>query len=50
LKNFLDKIFNLDITIIGHNIKYDLEIIELFKRNLRIDKFENKLENKLENN
>jgi hypothetical protein len=23
-------LFELDITIIGHNIKYDLEIIELF--------------------
>ena len=30
LKDFLNKIFNLDILIIGHNIKYDLEIIELF--------------------
>ncbi len=30
LKDFLNKIFKLDITIIGHNLKYDLEIIELF--------------------
>jgi hypothetical protein len=30
LKNFLNEIFELDILIIGHNIKYDLEIIELF--------------------
>ena len=30
LKNFLENLFDLDITIIGHNIKYDLEIIDLF--------------------
>ena len=30
LKDFLNKIFNLDITIIWHNLKYDLEILELF--------------------
>ena len=30
LKDFINKIFKLDITIIGHNLKYDLEIIELF--------------------
>ena len=30
LKEFLKKLFDLDITIIGHNIKYDLEIIDLF--------------------
>ncbi len=30
LKNFLTNLLNSDITIIGHNIKYDLEIIELF--------------------
>ena len=30
LKEFLNKLFNLDILIIGHNIKYDLEIIELY--------------------
>jgi DNA polymerase-1 len=30
LKNFLEKIFNLDILVIWHNIKYDLEILELF--------------------
>jgi DNA polymerase-1 len=30
LKEFLTKLFVLDITIIGHNIKYDLEIIDLF--------------------
>jgi DNA polymerase I-like protein with 3'-5' exonuclease and polymerase domains len=29
-KDFLNKLFKLDITIIGHNIKYDLEIIDLF--------------------
>jgi DNA polymerase-1 len=30
LKEFLVKLFELNILIIGHNIKYDLEIIELF--------------------
>lgn len=30
LQEFIQKILNLDITIIGHNLKYDLEIIELF--------------------
>jgi len=30
LKDFLNKLLDLDILIIGHNIKYDLEIIELF--------------------
>jgi DNA polymerase-1 len=30
LNDFLKKLFKLDITIIGHNIKYDLEIIDLF--------------------
>ena len=30
LKDFLNKLFELDILIIGHNIKYDLEIIQLF--------------------
>ncbi|MDD5213325.1 MAG: 5'-3' exonuclease H3TH domain-containing protein [Candidatus Gracilibacteria bacterium] len=30
LKEFLDDIFNMDITIIGHNIKYDLEVIESY--------------------
>jgi len=30
LKDFLRKLFDLDITIVGHNIKYDLEIIDLF--------------------
>lgn len=30
LKEFLNNLFKLDILIIGHNIKYDLEIIELF--------------------
>ncbi len=32
LKDFLNKIFNLDITIIWHNLKYDLEILELFHK------------------
>jgi DNA polymerase-1 len=30
LKNFLKNVLAMDITIIGHNIKYDLQIIELF--------------------
>lgn len=30
LKNFLENIFDLDILIIWHNLKYDLEIIENF--------------------
>ncbi len=33
LKEFLEKLFKLDITIIGHNIKYDLEIVDLFLKN-----------------
>jgi DNA polymerase I-like protein with 3'-5' exonuclease and polymerase domains len=33
LKIFLKELLNSDITIIGHNIKYDLEIIELFINN-----------------
>lgn len=30
LKDFLTSIFELDITIVGHNIKYDLEVIESY--------------------
>lgn len=30
LKKFLNDVFSLDILIIGHNIKYDLEILELY--------------------
>ena len=30
LRKFLTNIFDLDILIIGHNLKYDLEILELF--------------------
>lgn len=33
LKTFLNKLLNSDMTIIGHNLKYDLEIIELFLKN-----------------
>ena len=33
LKEFLNKLFDLDITIIGHNLKYDLEIVDLFLEN-----------------
>jgi DNA polymerase I-like protein with 3'-5' exonuclease and polymerase domains len=30
LHNFLDYLLQSDLLIIGHNIKYDLQIIELF--------------------
>jgi len=30
LKNFLNKLFSMNILIIWHNLKYDLEIIDLF--------------------
>lgn len=30
LRDFLSDLFDLDITIIWHNLKYDLEIVELF--------------------
>lgn len=33
LKYFLNNLFKLDILIIGHNIKYDLQIIDLFLKN-----------------
>lgn len=33
LKKFLDDVFSLDILIIWHNIKYDLEILDLFRHN-----------------
>ncbi len=38
LKVFLKNLFNLDITIIGHNIKYDLEIIDLFLKSKNTEK------------
>lgn len=34
LKEFLNDIFALDIEIVGHNLKYDLEIINLFLSDL----------------
>lgn len=40
LKQFLNDIFALDILIIGHNLKYDLEIIDMFlksKNQVRIE-------------
>ncbi len=46
LIDFLNLLLNLDITIIGHNIKYDLEIIELFIKDT--EKFE-VLQSKLDN-
>jgi len=33
LKEFIAKLYKLDILIIGHNLKYDLEILELFLNN-----------------
>ena len=33
LKSFLKKLFDLDILLVWHNIKYDLEIIEMFFNN-----------------
>jgi len=44
LKDFLIKLFELDILIIGHNIKYDLEIIDLFlkKDNITDEEIEKK--------
>ena len=33
LKDFLEKLFDLDILIVWHNLKYDLEILELFIKN-----------------
>lgn len=30
IKEFLNKLFDLDVLIIGHNLKYDLEILDLF--------------------
>ncbi len=34
LRDFLNYLLNSEITIIGHNIKYDLEIIELFLKKI----------------
>jgi DNA polymerase I-like protein with 3'-5' exonuclease and polymerase domains len=31
--DFIEKIFKMNILIIWHNIKYDLEILELFMKN-----------------
>lgn len=36
LKEFLNNLFDLNITIVWHNIKYDLEIIDLFLNNKNI--------------
>jgi DNA polymerase I-like protein with 3'-5' exonuclease and polymerase domains len=33
LINFIEKLFKLEILIIWHNLKYDLEILELFIKN-----------------
>ena len=41
LKKFFNKIFDLDILIVWHNLKYDLEIIDLFMSNIELDKNDN---------
>jgi len=43
LKDFLRKLFDLDITIVGHNIKFDLEIIDLFLKQENEVNWEKKL-------
>jgi len=42
LRLFLKNIFDLDILIIWHNIKYDLEIIDLFLNEKKEDNYEEK--------
>lgn len=42
LKEFFNDIFSMDIEIIGHNLKYDLEIIELFIENEEPEKSQDK--------
>ena len=39
LNNFLEKLFWLDILIVWHNLKYDLQIIDLFKKSFLTLKF-----------
>ncbi|MDD2907410.1 MAG: 5'-3' exonuclease H3TH domain-containing protein [Candidatus Gracilibacteria bacterium] len=41
LKEFINNIFALDLLIIGHNIKYDLEIIDRFLNSINIKKSDN---------
>ncbi|MFK7780529.1 MAG: 5'-3' exonuclease H3TH domain-containing protein [Candidatus Gracilibacteria bacterium] len=41
LQTFLKNVLDLDILIIGHNIKYDLEIIELFLGNNNMQQSQN---------
>ena len=41
LKNFVDNLFSLDILIVWHNLKYDLEILELFIKNIDTKKKKN---------
>lgn len=41
LKDFINNIFSLDILIVGHNLKYDLEIIDMFLKNDNQVKLEN---------
>jgi DNA polymerase I-like protein with 3'-5' exonuclease and polymerase domains len=44
LKDFIKYLFSLDIEIIGHNLKYDLEIIDIFLKTdcLTKSQFKNK--------
>ena len=42
LQEFLEKVLSLDILIVWHNIKYDLEIIDLFLQKSDYSKSENK--------
>lgn len=42
LQEFLEKVLSLDILIVWHNIKYDLEIIDLFLKKSDYNKSENK--------
>lgn len=44
LKDFLKMLFSLDIEIIWHNLKYDLEIVELFLENFGEKKSQEKIQ------
>lgn len=43
LKEFLINLFNLDLLIVWHNLKYDLEIIDLFHKQSSIDIIDNQM-------
>lgn len=38
LKNFLNNLFSFDILIVWHNLKYDLEILDLYRKNKKNSK------------